>query len=101
LERDNLPQNAPIDSLMNICFLRAKTNIQIGKKNPLHYFKEYEKKHQNRLDDILNSHLISRQYIDKSSFVVQDYQDFLLARAELFSQKLKSALPDVEVRIVE
>lgn len=98
---DDLPQDAPIDSLMNICFLRAKTNIQIGKKNPLHYFGEYEKKHQGKFDDILKSHLIPRQYIDGSSFVVQDYQDFLFARAELFSQKVKSALPDVEVRIVE
>ncbi len=100
-EQTDLPEEAPIDSLMNICFLRAKTNIQIGKKNPLHYFREFEKKHQNRSEEILKSHLIPRQYIDKSSFAVKDYQEFLLARADIFANKLKSGLPDVDVRIVD
>jgi hypothetical protein len=30
------------DSLMNICFLRALTNIRIGDKNPLTYFRDFQ-----------------------------------------------------------
>lgn len=61
-----------IDSLMNICYLRAKTNIRIGDANPLHYFKEFEEttktscakstNHNNTFDEILRSHLIPREF---------------------------------------
>lgn len=88
-----------IDSLMNICFLRSKTNIHIGDRNPLHYFKEYESIRD--FDRILDSHLIPRQFIEKDAFAPEDYRSFLYARAELFCQRLKNELTDVEVRITE
>ncbi len=97
----DLPRDAPIDSLMNICFLRAKTNIQIGKKNPLHYFREFATKNPKRFDEIIGSHLIPREFIEKPKFVVDDYAHFLKVRADMFAQKLRMALPDVDVKIVD
>jgi len=94
-----LPQDVSIDSLMNICYLRAKTNIKIGDKNPLHYFREF--KRVGNFDDILKSHLIPKEFIEKEEFEIEAYRDFLYTRAELFCQKLKDELPDVEVEIVE
>jgi len=95
---EGLPEDAGIDSLMNICYLRAKTNMRIGDKNPLHYFRQFEG--VDRFDSILKSHLIPRQFVEREDFKPQHYRDFLYARAELLCQKLKSELPDVEVRIV-
>jgi len=94
-----LPEDSPIDSLMNICYLRAKTNIKIGDKNPLHYFQEFES--VSNFDSILKSHLIPKEFIDKDEFKPADYKDFLYARAELFCKKLKDEMTDVEVKIVE
>jgi len=83
------------DSLMNICYLRAKTHGPIKDQSPLNYFKNYESRD---FDRILESHMIPRHYIDRTSFEPQDYRDFLAARAEVFIQRLKAALPDVKVR---
>jgi len=94
-----LPEDSPIDSLMNICYLRAKTNIKIGDKNPLHYFREF--KNSDNFNDTLKSHLIPKDFIEKEEFKPENYRDFLYARAELFCQKLKDELPDVELIIEE
>ena len=94
-----LPEDSPIDSLMNICYLRARTNIKIGDKNPLHYFQEFES--VNGFDNILKSHLIPKEFIEREEFKPEDYRDFLYARAELFCKKLRDELPDVEVNIVD
>ena len=94
-----LPEDTKIDSLMNICYLRRKTNIKIGDENPLHYFREFE-----NVDDfgnILESHLIPKEFIEREEFKPEDYRDFLYVRAELLCQKLKNELPDVDVKIVE
>ena len=99
LETVELPEETQIDSLMNICYLRAKTNIQIGDKNPLHYFREFES--VDNFDNILGSHLIPKQFIEREEFKPEDYRDFLHVRADLFCQKLKNELPDVNVEIVE
>lgn len=96
---EGLPEDVSIDSLMNICYLRAKTNIKIGDKNPLHYFQEFQS--VKNFDSILESHLIPREFIERDEFKPEDYKDFLYARAELFCQKLKAELPDVDVRIVD
>lgn len=97
LQKQSLSDDTPIDSLMNICYLRAKTNIQIGNKNPLHYFKHY--KMNVGFNQILDSHLIPGSFIIKDEFEPEDYLDFLYARADLFCQKLKDELPDVKVNI--
>lgn len=98
---EHLPKDVSIDNLMNICFLRAKTNIQIGKKNPLHYFMEFKTKNPKRFDEIIGSHLIPREFIEKPKFVIEDYTDFLKVRADMFAQKLRIALPDVDVKIID
>jgi hypothetical protein len=90
-----LPADASIDSLMNICFLRARTNIQISDKNPLVYFKAFQS--VKNFESILKSHFIPRDYLEKAGFTPADYRDFLLARAHLFAEKLRYWLPNVEV----
>ena len=84
---------------MNICYLRAKTNIKIGDKNPLHYFREFEKVKD--FDAILDSHLIPKEFIIKEEFSPEVYKEFLYARAKLFCERLKNELPDVTVEITE
>jgi len=98
-EVQNTLEDVSVDSLMNICFLRAKTNIQIGDKNPLHYFNEFKK--VPNFDRILASHLIPEEFIEKEEFKPEDYRDFLFARAEIFCQKVKNSLPDAEVQIID
>jgi len=95
---EGLPPDASPDSLMNICFLRARTNIQISDRNPLEYFKDF--KDIPNFDGILTSHLIDRSFVERDNFSPGDYRDFLHARADAFCQRLKDALPDVTVSIV-
>lgn len=97
-EVKGLPDDVDIDSLMNICYLRAKTNIKVGHKNPLHYFREFESVKD--FEKILESHLIPKGFIEREEFRPSDYKEFLFARAELFCQKLKDELPDLEVKII-
>lgn len=94
-----LPEDSPIDSLMNICYLKARTNFQIRDKNPLHYFQEFES--VSNFDNILKSHLIPKEFIAREEFKPADYIDFLYARAELFCKELKDEMTDVEVKIVD
>jgi hypothetical protein len=94
-----LPSGISPDSLMNICFIRAQTNIQIGDKNPLTYFQEFSTVRD--FDQILKSHLIPREFIDRKGFKPRDYSDFLFARAQWFAEQLKANLPDVKVNIVK
>ena len=96
---EGLPSDADPNSLMNICFLRAQTNIKIGDKNPLAYFNEYKTKVG--FDQILQSHLIPKEFIEKDSFQPADYRDFLKTRAQKFAERLQQALPNVEFRITD
>jgi len=96
---EGIPADAPVDSLMNICFLRARTNIKIGARNPLEYFRDFEG--ITDFNGILNSHLIPGEFIERDEFTPYDYRDFLFKRADLIARKLKESLPDVEVRIVD
>lgn len=98
-KKTELPAGITADSLMNICFIRADTNIHIGDKNPLTYFKDYAGKRG--FDKILKSHLIPRKYIERDRFEIQDYIAFLMDRAQWFVDRLKEELPDVEVTIVD
>lgn len=93
-----LPTHADANSLMNICFLRALTNIKIGDKNPLTYFREFEGK---GFDRILTSHMIPKEFITRKQYEPADYGDFLQARAQLFAERLEQALPDVRITITE
>ena len=96
---EGLPEDASPDSLMNICYLRAKTNIQISDENPLEYFKQFEKIRD--FDAILDSHLMPKEFLQKPSFAPSDYAEFLKARVVLFAEKLRESLPDVEVHVTE
>jgi len=84
---------------MNICFLRANTNIHIGDKNPLTYFQEF--RNQQGFDSILDSHMIPCDFIERETFKPVDYQEFLSARADRFAKRIKESLPDVEVTITD
>ncbi len=95
----DLPQEADTNSLMNICYLRAKTNIKIGDKNPLDYFNEF--RGVKNFEKILESHLIPKEFLSKDEFQPKDYKDFLYARAQLMCQRIKDELPDVVVRIID
>jgi len=100
LKKDNnLPNDVSPDSLMNICFLRAKTNIRISDKNPLDYFKDFENVRD--FDSILDSHLIPKEFLKREKYKPQDYRDFLFNRADAFCNRLRDALPDVKVTIVD
>ena len=96
LSDTDLPEDIGINSLMNICFLRARINIQIGGSNPLTYFEEFRSKVPN-FDSILDSHLIPKEFTTRDSFEPEDYRDFLYARADMFIDALDEALPDVQV----
>jgi len=101
LAKLSMPNGILIDSLMNICFLRAKTNIQIKDQNPLFYFKDFENQNPTRFDEILISHLIPKEFLEKPEFEPADYLEFLRARADSFCKKVKEALPNVGVTIVD
>ena len=96
---DSLPNGADPNSLMNICYLRALTNIRIRDKNPLTYFQDF--KNNPGFDAILESHLIPTEFVNRAEFKPADYGEFLNARAERFAQCLKQSLPDVEVTITD
>lgn len=96
---EGLHLDADRNSLMNICFLRAITNINIRDKNPLTYFDDY--KSVNNFDLILKSHLIPEEFLHKEVFSVEDYKSFLELRAQLFAEKLREVLPDVDVTITD
>ena len=95
----SLPSGADPNSLMNICFLRALTNIHIGDKNPLTYFKDFQ--NNSGFDSILESHLIPAEFVKRDLFKPSDYEEFLNARADRFANQLKLSLPDVEVSITD
>ncbi|HTX53757.1 MAG TPA: hypothetical protein VMD08_10115, partial [Candidatus Baltobacteraceae bacterium] len=92
-----LPPGADPNSLMNICFLRALTNIRIGDKNPLTYFEDFRP--NAGFDSMLDSHLIPPDFISRNEFQPSDYGDFLRARADRFANRIKQSLPDVQVSI--
>lgn len=93
-----LPPDVSPDSLMNICYLRAKTNIQINNKSPLRYFKDYRSTH---FEEILNSHLIPKEFVEREQFIPTDYKAFLQRRADFFCQRLKEELNNVVVKIID
>jgi hypothetical protein len=94
-----LAKGADPNSLMNICFLRALTNIRIGDKNPLTYFQDFQ--HIPGFDGMLDGHLIPAEFIKRNEFQASDYGKFLNARADRFAERLKQSLPEVEVSITE
>lgn len=96
-QNGRLPPGFSRDSLMNICFLRALTNTQISDRNPIDYFKTYAA--VPGFDAILESHLIPREFIERTSYTPEDYRSFLNTRADLLANKLKDALPDVRVTV--
>lgn len=94
---NGLPGDVSRDSLMNICFLRAHTNNQIGDNSPPTYFGDFMAVRD--FDKILDSHLIPREFIEQAEFKPQDYRDFLVARAQWMAERIRDTLPDVQVAI--
>lgn len=96
----NLPGGLSPDSLMNICYLRAETNIRIGDKNPLEYFDDYRSRVRD-FDLILDSHLIPEEYLSRQAYDPSDYRGFLTDRAKRLAERLVAELPDVSVSVVD
>ena len=96
-KQEGLPDEADTNSLMNICYLRARTNIKISDRNPLDYFDDF--RGVRHFDHILESHMISEEFLKKRDFQPADYWDFLVARSSAFASRLQTALPDVDVEI--
>jgi len=89
-----------IDSLMNISFLRAETNIKISDTDPLEYLKDFAKDVRG-FDKILQSHLIPPLYVEMTGFSADMYRNFLFERAEWIAELLRAELSHVDVQIVE
>lgn len=99
-KQELLPDGCDIDSLMNICFIRADTNIKISDKNPLAYFDDYRRKVK-AFDRILTSHLIPEDYTINKEYSPNIYRDFLYDRADWLAKKYKEAIPDADIIIVD
>jgi hypothetical protein len=103
------------DSLMNLCWMSQKTNFDIGDTSPAIYFDRYrdklaetqkeipEEQPEKKLtfEDILASQLIPLDFASRKAFQKADYRPFLLDRARLFATRLRAALPDVPLTIVD
>lgn len=94
-----LPVGISPDSLMNICFLRAMTNLQISDRNPLAYFRDFAIVPD--FERILATHLIPLEYVQRQVFSPHDWRNFLYARADLLLGRLKAELPDVDMKIAD
>ena len=77
-----------VNCVVNVIFMDALTNQQIGNKNPSEYIGEYISGN-NKFNDLLNSH-----YIDLSGFGIEnnDFQAFLKARSEALYSALVARL---------
>jgi hypothetical protein len=91
-ERD---ERLDAESVMNVCVISVRTNGRIGERNPVNYFKTY----RTRTDyvEILASHLIPANFVERKSFVAQDYPAFLAERARRFIERLGQELADVRI----
>lgn len=78
-----------IDSVMNICFITADSNLRISNKKPLDYLNEIEKTNPN-LKNTLKTHLI----FDYNTFGItaDDYDAFLKSRANVVLNNLNKLI---------
>jgi hypothetical protein len=95
--------------------MSQKTNFDIGDTSPAIYFDRYrdklaetqkempEEQPEKKLtfEDILASQLIPLDFASRKAFQKADYRPFLLDRARLFATRLRAALPDVPLTIVD
>ena len=80
------------DSMMNIAFLRQKTNLEISDKNPIEYLREYDSE---RFEDVLESHLIPRKILDwarNDETGHRQLDEFIDSRVSLFESAISSVL---------
>jgi hypothetical protein len=80
------------DSMMNIAFLREKTNLEIGDDNPIKYLQDYD---QDGFEEVLDSHLIPREILDWSrneELGHRKLDEFVDSRVDLFESAIASAL---------
>jgi hypothetical protein len=89
------------DSMMNIAFLPALTNLEISDKNPVDYLLEYDSE---TFESVLESHLIPSRLLDMSrdeEIGYVDFDDFIEARVEEFKSELQSILTGVEFNVID
>lgn len=91
------------DSLMNIIYLPQIENLAISDENPLTYLKEYIDKNPD-FELVLQKHLIPTEVIDwvnDPSITWANYDRFVELRIDLFTNKLRDLLPDIEIREID
>lgn len=99
------------DSVMNLCWMSQQTNFDIKDTSPAEYFGWYRDRPVERpqekaegqptFEQILASQLIPLDVATRTTFEKGDYRAFLLARARLFADALRAALPDVPLTITD
>ncbi|MDA8676191.1 hypothetical protein N9M53_05835 [Alphaproteobacteria bacterium] len=89
------------DSLINIAYLRNKTNLEISDKNPLLYIKDFADKGSN-FEDVLKSHLIPPQLLEWSNLGCMPdnaLDQFIEQRIDLIIKEIRNLLPDIEFEV--
>ncbi len=76
-----------IFSLVNFCFLPSDSNKKISKSSPSDYF--FSKIDKTIFNDILKSNLLP---LDKEIYTKNNYQKFLIKRAEIIINKIKEII---------
>lgn len=80
------------DSMMNIAFLRQKTNLEISDDNPVDYLQNYD---SGDFEDVLKTHLIPTKILEWSRDDEVGYRnldEFIDSRVSLFEAEIASAL---------
>ena len=88
------------DSLMNICYLRQKTNLKISDDSPENYFKLFADKNP-KIKDALDSHLISGSLLELKKFTATYYDKFIDQRTDMLTEKIKENVDTVKINIID
>jgi hypothetical protein len=83
-----------VNAIANFCFLTQETNLEIGAKEPIIYFKEIEEKYPGAL---------ASQWvpIDPTLWEVERYKDFLVERRKLLAEAANEFLDTLLIAIPE
>jgi len=113
---DSLLKEAGIENsfiAMNCALIKDVTNLNIGRKDPLHYLKErYQWADENTVQHRLNSHLIPIKELSNGGYenlcddernnkIRKDYISFINKRASLFESAAKKLCAGNQISAIE